>query len=409
MVQPAQPCQGGSKAAASAVVEALRRHLDACVEQHGLDPTRLHVLRRILSCRTGALGVHLCVCGECGWKGLAPNSCRDRHCPQCQGRQTHAWLEGRLAKMLPVPHFQVVFTLPAELRAVARANQKVVYGLLFRVGASILQDLAEQRMQARMGLTGVLHTWTTQLTYHPHVHFLVTGGGLAMEDKRWVPSRPDYLFPGRILGTMFRGRFLDHLIEAVQADEVQLPGDDPVAAAKAFRKTVRRLAKRHTRWVVHVEPPKDRPVEHALKYLARYVKRVAIADARIIAVTDTKVAFKSRKGVADLDGAEFVRRFALHILPSGFHKVRHYGLYAPANTHTRLPLARSLCLADEDEGELQGASEAADPEAADSVQVERCPACGAAAVFRAYITPKDQVRLLAELGPPIAPRSRGSP
>jgi len=315
-------------------------------------------------------------------------------------RPTHGWRGG----WPRCCHFQVVFTLPAELRAIALANQKAVYGLLFSVGASVLQDLAEQRMQARMGLTGVLHTWTTELTFHPHVHFLVTGGGLAMDDERWVPSRTDYLFPQRILGAMFRGRFLDHLIEAVEADEIQLPGDDPVAAAKAFRTTVRKLSKRHARWVVHVEAPKDRPVEYALKYLARYVKRVAISDARIVKLTDTEVAFTSRKGVVRLDGAEFVRRFALHILPSGFHKVRHYGLYAPANTHTRLPLARSLCPAVQDDTERQEASEPIDAE-----QVERCPACGAAAIFRAWLTPKDQERLLAELGPPTTPTSRGPP
>jgi len=392
-------------------VEALRRHLDDCVKLYGLDPERLHVLRRILACRTPALGVHLCVCGKCGWKGLAYNSCRDRHCPQCQGRQSRAWLEGRLAKMLPVPHFQVVFTLPAELRAVARANQKVVYGLLLSVGASVLQDLARQHMKARLGLTGVLHTWTTKLEYHPHAHFLVTGGGLHMDDQRWVSCRDDYLFPQRVLGAMFRGRFLDHLIEAVDNGEVQLPGDDPVAAGKAFRKSVRALSKRLARWVVHVEPPADRPVEHALKYLARYVKRVAISDARIVEVTDTEVVFNSRKGIVRLDGAEFVRRFAMHILPSGFRKVRHYGLYAPANTNTRLPLAASLCSNADGEVKPDEGSNLTDTDTDTTDQgiAERCPVCGAAAVFRAYLAQQDQDRLLVKLGPPTTRRSRGPP
>lgn len=398
---PPRPCRGGPAVASSTVIDALRRHLDACVERHGLDPQRLHVLRRILSCRTEAAGVHLCVCTECGWKGLAHNSCRDRHCPQCQGRQTDAWLQGCLARMLPVPHFQVVFTLPAELRAIARANQQAVYGLLFTVGASVLQDLGEQRMQARLGVTGVLHTWTSELTYHPHVHFLVTAGGLAMDDTRWVSSRPDYLFPHRILGAMFRGRFLDALIHAVDSGLIELPGGDPVAAAKQLRSTLRKLSRRHARWVVHVEPPKGRRVDAAVKYLARYVKRVAISDARVIAVTDTEVAFKSRKGIAHLNGPEFVRRFALHILPPGFRKVRHYGLYAPANVHTRLSRARELCPGG---GTPPDAIEPQDPPTG-----ERCPACGAAAVFRAWLSDEDQAGLLHSLGPPTNTRSRGPP
>ena len=346
--------------------------------------------------------MHLCVCAECGWRGLAHNSCRDRHCPQCQGRQTDAWLQGCLTRMLPIPHFQVVFTLPAELRPIARANQKAVYGLLFTVGASVLQDLGEQRMQARLGMTGVLHTWTTELAYHPHVHFLVAAGGLAMDDSRWVPSRSDYLFPHRILGAMFRGRFLNALIDAVDSGLIELPGDDPVAAAKDLRSTLRKLSKRHSRWVVHVEPPKGRRVDSVVKYLARYVKRVAISDARIVEVTDDEVTFKSRSGIVRLDGAEFVRRFALHILPSGFHKVRHYGLYAPANIHTRLPKARELCPGDGAPPEPMTPDD-------DATTGEPCPACGANAVFRAWISEKDQAKLRVVLGPPAPARSRGPP
>jgi len=405
----AQACQAGPDAAPAVVVEALRRHLDDCVEQHGLDLERLHTLRRILACRTEALGVHLCSCAACGWQGVAFNSCRNRHCPQCQGHQTHLWLERRQELMLPVPHFQVVFPLPAELRPITFANQKVVYAMMFRVAASVLQDLAEQRMQARLGITGVLHTWTTELTYHPHVHFLVTGGGLAMDDDAWVPSRENYLFPGRILGKMFRGRFLQRFIDAVEAGEVRLPGDDPVKAEKAFRAMVRALSKRHSRWVVHVEPPKDRPVEHVLKYLARYVKRIAIADARVVEVTNTHVAFKSRKGVVRIDGAEFVRRFSLHILPAGFRKIRHYGLYAPANANRRLPLARSLCPDAPPQVEAAAGPTPEDAEPVVASEGEHCPVCGATAVYRAWLTPEDQHKLLAELGPPIQRRSRGPP
>ena len=189
MPPTARPCRVGPVAKPSAVTEALRRHVDRYQRRYGFDPERAHVLNRLLACRTAALGVHSCVCDACGWSGLAFNSCRDRHCPQCQGRAAAEWLQARQARMLPTPHFQVVFTLPAELRPVAFATQQLVYGLLFRTAASILQDLASQRFDARMGITAVLHTWTSELSYHPHVHCLVTAGGLNRDDERWVDSR----------------------------------------------------------------------------------------------------------------------------------------------------------------------------------------------------------------------------
>ncbi len=322
------------------MTEALRRHADRYRRRYGFDPEREHVLNRILACRTAALGVHTCVCDACGWSGQAFNSCRDRHCPQCQGRAAAQWLQARQAQMLPTPHFQVVFTLPAELRPVAFANQKLVYGLLLCTAASILKDLASQHFEARMGITAVLHTWTSELSYHPHVHCLVTSGGLTRDDERWVDSRDDYLFPIGILGAMYRGRFLEGLLDSLARGDLPLEGIPQ--SVPDFRSLLRRLSKRHRRWVVHVEPPKGRPVDHVARYLARYVKRVAIADARIAAITDDQVTFKTRRGPLTLDGAEFVRRFLLHVLPSRFRKVRHYGLYAPGNARRRLEIAGRL-------------------------------------------------------------------
>jgi len=386
------PCRVEPDAKPSAVTEALRRHVDRYLGRHGLDPDRARVLNRLLACRTATLGTHLCVCEACGWTAPMYNQCRDRHCPQCQGHATTEWLDAQKTRMLPTPHFQVVFTLPGDLRPIAFDNQEVVYALLMRVGASILKDLAAQRFDARLGITAVLHTWDTKLQHHPHVHYLVTAGGLSLDDERWVETREDFLFPGRILGSMFRGRFLEALIDGVEGGDIELRGD-PVEAAKAFRSTVHGLAKRHARWVVHVEPPAGRPVEYALKYLARYVKRVAISASRIVEVTDDDVTFKTREGLLTLDGAKFVHRFLLHVLPPRFCKVRHYGLYAPGIAKVRLEAARRLLRDDagplidvDDDGPSPEPPDEEPPDESepDTPRLEICPACGEARVRRIF-------------------------
>ncbi len=361
---------------------------------------RMRVLDRLLACRTEELGGHLCVCAGCGYSAVAYNSCGDRHCPQCQGRATADWVETRRRRMLPTPHFQVVFTLPAQLRSIAMGNPRLVYNLLFQVGTSILKDLAAQRMGARLGITSVLHTWTTELSYHPHVHCLVTSGGLSLDDERWVESGKDYLFPGRVLGQMFRGRFLERLIDLFEAGDLYLPGDQ-VEAAKAFRTTVRSLSKRHTRWVVHVEAPRGRPVEYVTKYLARYVKRVAISDARIVEVTQTHVSFRTKDGsVVTLEGAEFVRRYLLHVLPSRLPKVRHHGLYAPGNAKLRLETARRLFPGQRDApAEPSAEEEETDQPPADArpTALDVCPACGEAQIYWIAL---DLLSLVQPRGPP---------
>lgn len=365
--------------------------------RYGLDPVRMHVLNRLLACRTPAMGTHTCLCEACGWSARVCNSCRDRHCPRCQGAATAAWLEARLERMLPAPHFQVVFTLPSELRPIAYDNQKLVYGLLMRTAAGVLQALAAQRMDARLGITTVLHTWTSELGFHPHAHCLVTAGGLSLDDERWVPTRKDYLFPQRILGAMFRGRFLEGLIEAHDAGELQLRGET-VQASKDFCSMTRKLAKRHARWVVHVEPPKGRDVGIVTRYLARYVKRVAISDGRIVEVTDATVTLKTKRGPLVLDGAEFVRRFLLHVLPKRFRKVRHCGLYAPGNAKRRLGIARGLLDEQSDEpAEAEPGDQATDEAAPEASTGEVCPACGEQRVVRIFPTPR---RVRRARGPP---------
>jgi hypothetical protein len=365
------------------VLEALRHHEDRYLGRHVPDPRRTKVLRRLLACRTQALGAHLIVCEDCGVKLPVYNSCLDRHCPQCQGPATAAWLEARRARMLPVPHFQTVFTLPEQLRPVAMANQELVYALMMRTSASVLQDLAAQHLGARLGILSVLHTWTSELCYHPHVHHLITAGGLQLDDSRWVPSRLDWLFPQKVMGAMFKGRFLEGLEDAQRAGELWLPGE-PVKAAKDFRATLRALRRRHTRWVVHEEAPRGRPADHVVGYLARYVKRVAIADARIASVTDTRVVIRTRKGLLPLDGVEFVRRFLLHVLPRGFRKVRYFGLYAPGNTRHRLATAR--CLIDPDACELE--PESSEQSVGDTTTEPEprwcCPCCASVRITRIF-------------------------
>ncbi len=394
-----RPCRVESDAKPSAVTEALRRHFDRYRERHGLDPARMRVVRRLLACRTGALGVHLRVCDACGYKAPAYNSCRDRHCPQCQGRAAALWLDARRARMLPVPHFQVVFTLPAALRSVAFANQRLVYTLLMRTAASVLHDLAAQRLDATLGVTTVLHTWASDVSYHPHVHCLVTAGGLHTDGERWVPTRDDFLFPQAVMGAMFRGRFLDGLIDAFERGDLCLPGP-PDRADAAFRDLTSALARRLSRWVVHVEPPRGRSHDAATKYLARYVKRVAISDSRILRVTDTHVTIASRAAVPSLDGAEFVRRFLLHVLPRGFNKIRHTGLYAPGRASARLEHARSL-LPPPTPQNTPPAEPAADLDDADVAPapptLERCPACRARSLRRVFPTRTEPPR---HRGPP---------
>jgi predicted RNA-binding Zn-ribbon protein involved in translation (DUF1610 family) len=328
--------------AKSAVIGALRRHADAFRRRHRCDPYRARVLDRLLACRTGALGGHLLVCHDCGLRLPVYKSCDDRHCPQCGAAKSAKWLEARAERMLDVPHFQVVFTLPSELRAIAHRNPRVVYPMMVRAGASVLADLAEQRLGAQLGITGVLHTWASNLTLHPHWHCLVTAGGLSLDGTRWVQTGTDFLFPVAVIARMYRGRMLQHLIDAYRKGELDLgPEQD------SFGRTLRIVAKRHRQWGVHVEAPGQRPVLHALKYLGRYLYRVAISDGRIVGVTDTHVGFRARDADSDgkqrilwLQGHEFVRRFLLHTLPKGFRKVRHFGLYAPGKASRLLAAAR---------------------------------------------------------------------
>lgn len=323
---------------------------------------------------------------DCGWSAPVYNSCTDRHCPQCRGGVRAEWLAARSDQLLPVPHFQVVTTLPGALRTIARDNPGVVHDLQFRATKEMLQQLAGQRLDAQLGIVAVLHTWTSALAYHPHVHSLVTAGGLRTDQEAWIATKPDYLFPTRIMASLYRGKVIAGLRTAFSAGKLSIRGD-PAHAEVAFKAAIRK-AYRH-RWVVHVEAPEGRPAVTAAKYLARYVGGVAISDARMLAVTATHVSFKSRQGIVTVEGHEFVRRFVTHFLPRRFNRVRYYGLYAPSNVHFRWARARQL---------LKAPMPPPRPERS----ARTCPACGEP--LREHSIPG-----LSWSRPRRPPRARGPP
>jgi hypothetical protein len=312
---------------------------------------QLKVMSAIEHCRTAALGGHVEACADCGHQRIAYNSCRNRHCPKCQGAAARTWLAEREADLLPVGYFHVVFTLPAEIADVAYQNKAAVYDLLFQAASETMLRIAAdpKHLGARIGITAVLHTWGSALTHHPHVHMVVPGGGIALDGQRWIASRPAFLLPVRVLGKLFRGVFLSRLLALYDAGRlVFFGGLAPLANRRAF---LRHLAPvRKKRWAVYAKPPFAGP-EAVLAYLSRYTHRVAISNRRLLAFEDAGVTFRykdyrrdggQRQRVMTLATDEFIRRFLLHVLPRGFHRIRHYGLLASSARKASLAHARNL-------------------------------------------------------------------
>ncbi len=302
-------------------------------------------------CRTAAMGGHVEACEECGHRRIAYNSCRNRHCPKCQGAAARTWLAEREADLLPVGYFHVVFTLPTEVADIAFQNKAVVYDLLFRAASETMLTIASdpRHLGARIGITAVLHTWGSALTHHPHVHMIVPGGGIAPDGERWISSRPAFLLPVRVLGKLFRRLFLTNLLALHDAGRLAFFGClAPLADRRAF---LRHLAPvRQKRWVVYAKPPFAGP-EAVLAYLSRYTHRVAISNRRLLAFDESGVTFRykdyrrdgaARYQVMTLEPAEFIRRFLLHFLPCGFHRIRHYGLLAGSARKASLTRVREL-------------------------------------------------------------------
>jgi hypothetical protein len=310
---------------------------------HPLSPEQARLLHDLEVCRTAALGGHLYVCPGCGHELPVYNSCRNRHCPACQSLEGARWLATRAERVLLVGHFHVVFTVPDELRPLALHNQELIYDLLFDAAAHTLNTLARDVLGAQLGVTIVLHTWTRELCFHPHVHCVVSSGGLSLDGSRWVPPKDDYLFPAARMRALFRARILAPIGLAYDHGELRLDGasshlEDPLA----FPRLMRRLWKK--KWVVHVDPPL-RGSRHLLAYLGRYLRRVAISDQRLVTYDHNGVTFRTHgHDQITLEPQEFIRRFLLHTLPAGFRKVRHFGLYAPGNIKGRLGTARALVI-----------------------------------------------------------------
>ena len=312
---------------------------------------QLKVMSAIEHCRTAALGGHVEACTDCGHWRIAYNSCRNRHCPKCQGAAARTWLEAREADLLPVGYFHVVFTLPAEIAAIAFHNKALVYDLLFKAASETMLTIAgdPKHLGARIGITAVLHTWGSALTHHPHVHMIVPGGGIAPDGSRWISSRPAFLLPVRVLGALFRRLFLTRLLQLHDTGRLAFFGSlSGLADRRAFLRHLSPVRKK--RWVVYAKPPFAGP-EAVLAYLSRYTHRVAISNSRLISFDQRGVTFRykdyrrgsaGRQQVMTLTADEFIRRFLLHVLPTGFHRIRHYGLLAGGCRKDSLALARRL-------------------------------------------------------------------
>jgi hypothetical protein len=342
----------------------------------------------IEQCRSAALGGHALSCQACGHDEIAYNSCRNRHCPKCQGSAAKRWLEARQADLLPVPYYHVVFTLPAPISAIAYPNKALVYDLLFDVAAETLRTIAAdpKHLGARIGATLVLHTWGSALTHHPHVHGIVPGGGLSPDGERWVACKPGFFLSVRVLSRLFRRRFLEELEQAHHAGRLQFFGEFAhLVEPAAFAQWLAPL--KACEWVVYAKRPFAGP-EAVLAYLSRYTHRVAISNRRLVALDERGVTFRwkdyrakgrTRHKVMTLAADEFMRRFLLHVLPGGFHRIRHYGLIA--NGGRRENLARVRELLAQPTSTIPPEPESAETSSGSSWPTYVCPDCGAPMVI----------------------------
>jgi predicted Zn-ribbon and HTH transcriptional regulator len=367
------------------VADILRRHGPAWRQANAghVSLGQLKVMSAIERCRTAALGGHVARCRDCGYTTIAYNSCRNRHCPKCQGAAAKQWLAEREAELLPVPYFHVVFTLPARIAAIAYQNKAVVYDLLFRAAAETVLTIAAdpKHLGARIGITAVLHTWGSTMTHHPHVHMIVPGGGISLDGSRWVSCRPRFLLPVPVFSKLFRGLMLGKLLAAHKAGQLKFFGQHAhLAERKAFAAYLAPLRRR--KWYLYSKPPFGGP-QAVLAYLARYTHRVAISNRRLIAFDQNGVTFKYKDYRADgraryklmtLATDEFIRRFLSHVLPKGFHRIRHYGLFAKSSSADNIARARKLLAIPEPEAEPADAAATNDTEP--PPRAHPCPCCG---------------------------------
>jgi len=373
------------------VADIFRAHGPAwrCAQAGHLSLGQLKVMSAIEHCRSAALGGHVLQCPACDHTQIAYNSCRNRHCPKCQASAARRWLEARQADLLPVEYYHVVFTLPGPISDIAWYNKPVLYSLLFQAAAETLLIIAAdpKHLGARIGATLVLHTWGSAMTHHPHVHGIVPGGGLSLDGERWVACRPGFFLPVRVLSRLFRRVFLEKLGDAYRAGKLQFFGDHrELADTKIFSDWLKPL--RRCEWVVYAKRPFAGP-DAVLAYLSRYTHRVAIANSRLMALDEQGVTFKwkdyrkkerCRHKTMTLATDEFIRRFLLHVLPSGLHRIRHYGLFANTTRKDNLAQARELLMCKATDAPVDAETNGADT--ADSGDRDEsatyvCPGCGA--------------------------------
>ena len=371
------------------VADIFRAHGPAWRQaQHAhLSLGQLKVMSAIEQCRSAALGGHVLRCEACAHSEIAYNSCRNRHCPKCQGNAARRWLEARQADLLPVDYYHVVFTLPAPIAKLAYYNKAVIYGLLFELAAETLRIIAAdpKHLGARIAVTLVLHTWGSALTHHPHVHGIVPGGGLSLDGERWVACKPGFFLSVRVLSRLFRRRFLEELARAHRTGQLQFFGEDAsLTDSGTFAEWLTPL--RACEWVVYAKRPFAGPAA-VLAYLSRYTHRVAISNQRLIAFNDHGVTFRwkdyrlkghTRSKTMTLSAHEFMRRFLLHVLPRGFHRIRHYGLIANAERRDNLQRARELLQVEAPGAQTEPQSD--DRSAGSGPPTFVCPDCGAAMI-----------------------------
>ncbi len=384
------------------VADIFRTLGDAYRAKHAktLSNGQRRVMGAIEACRTAVLGGHVEQCADCGNTRIAYNSCRNRHCPKCQGLARAQWLVDRQAELLPVPYFHVVFTMPAQIAAIALQNKAVVYDILFKAAAETVRTIGAdpKHLGAETGMIAVLHTWGQNLFHHPHVHCIVPGGGLT-PDSRWIACRPGFFLSVRALSRLYRRLFLEKLQLAFNAGELHFFGElGQLAEPAAFAAQQREL--RQVDWVVYAKRPFGGP-QQVLGYLGRYTHRVAIANSRLIGLEDGQVRFRwkdyrqpEKPKVMTLDGDEFIRRFLLHVLPDGFRRIRHFGFLANAHRSARIATIRAL---------LGAPAPVVEPEAANYREryamltgrsLDLCPCCGG---------PMTEVAIFGRTRPPVSP------
>jgi hypothetical protein len=371
------------------LAEVVRRHRhrlgDVCGEQR-------RILNAIASCRTAALGGHVETCDQCQFQRIAYNSCRNRHCPKCQASACARWMEQRAAELLPVEYFHVVFTLPNTFNSLALGNKRTVYGVLFDAVSQTLKEVAAnpKRLGAKIGFIGVLHTWGQNLSLHPHVHCVVPGGGLSPDGSRWIGCKPGFFLPVRVLSKVFRGKFID-LLKRARANGKLVGVEDDGAFTRLLDASVK------DDWVVYAKPPFGGP-EQVLKYLSRYTHRIAISNHRLASIDDETVTFTwkdyahgNRPRTMTLEGGEFLRRFLLHAVPSGFMRIRQFGFLANRVRGENLAACRRLLGA-------PSPSPLVAPAPIDATAHACCPSCGAGRMIPGpYLSPLEIGRLTIRL------------